>query len=101
MHESIYHAGACVGSDADDIFFSEDIHDQRAAQAICMGCPVRIACLESALAEEAEFGVWGGVIFWDGTAWLARRGRGRPRKGDPSEPVTLEREQIWEMIRSA
>ena len=99
MHESIHHAGACVGTGAD--FFSEDIGDQRAAQSICMGCPVRLACLETALADGAEFGVWGGVIFWDGTAWLSRRGRGRPRKGESAEPVTLEPDQMWEMIRSA
>ena len=101
MYESIQGAGACVGRGVDDIFFSDDIDDQRNAQAICLGCPVRLQCLESALADEVEFGVWGGVIFWDGTAWLSRRGRGRPRKDDPATPVEIARHEMWAMVRSA
>ena len=42
---------------------------------------MRLACLRDAVSIGAEYGVWGGVIFWDGTAWLRRRGRGRPKKG--------------------
>ena len=48
MNESIHQQGACVGAGACDLFFSEDLHEQRQAQAICMGCPVRLACLEAA-----------------------------------------------------
>lgn len=101
MSTIIHQRGACVGSGADELFFSDDIADQRRAQAICFGCPVRLACLESALAEEVEYGVWGGVIFWDGTAWLRRRGRGRPKRGEATEPVQLHPDQMRQMIRSA
>lgn len=101
MSDIIHERGSCAGTGADDLFFSEDIEDQRSAQAICFDCPVRLACLEHALAEQVEFGVWGGVIFWDGTAWLRRRGRGRPRKDEVTTPVQLRPDEMWEMVRSA
>ena len=101
MSTTIHQRGACVGIGADDLFFSDDITDQRRAQAICVGCSVRIACLESALSDEVEFGVWGGVIFWDGVAWLRRRGRGRPRQGETSDPISLDPDEMWAMVRSA
>lgn len=48
-----------------DLFFPEgtrvDAVDQRErAQAICAECPVREACLEYALANRIDHGVWGG-----------------------------------------
>ena len=101
MNETIHHQGACVGAGACDLFFSEDLHEQRKAQAICMECPVRLACLEAALSDAVEFGVWGGVIFWDGIAYLRRRGRGRPKKGEPAAPIQLAPDEMWAMVRSA
>ena len=32
-----------------------------AAKAICRRCPVRLECLRTALDQEEEWGVWGGV----------------------------------------
>jgi WhiB family redox-sensing transcriptional regulator len=32
-----------------------------AAEAVCAGCPVRVDCLEYALAAGEKFGIWGGV----------------------------------------
>jgi WhiB family transcriptional regulator, redox-sensing transcriptional regulator len=33
------------------------------AKEICQGCPVREQCLEYALANNEQFGVWGGMSF--------------------------------------
>lgn len=101
MTEQMIDQGSCVGSAEAWRFFSEDISDQHRAQAICISCQVRTECLRDAVAIGAEFGVWGGVIFWDGVAYLKRRGRGRPRKGEPAVPVQLEPEELHQLVRSA
>ncbi len=49
-----------------DLFFtagSSDIarYDQERAKAVCETCPVRVECLDWALATEEQFGVWGGL----------------------------------------
>ncbi len=50
-----------------------------AAKAICMECPVRVECLEWALATAQDAGVWGGTSEEERRklrkAWLARRRR--------------------------
>jgi WhiB family redox-sensing transcriptional regulator len=99
--QQINEAGKCVGSHEAWRFFSESIPDQQRAQQICADCPVRLACLQDAVSIGAEYGVWGGVIFWDGVAYLRRRGRGRPRKDDPAEPILLEHRELRELVRSA
>ena len=33
----------------------------RSAQKICADCPVKLACLEYALANRVDHGVWGGT----------------------------------------
>ncbi len=101
MSELIYQEGACVGSGAEQLFFSENVTEQRNAQEICMGCPARLSCLENALSENTEFGVWGGVIFWDGIAFLRRRSRGRPRKGESMPSVEADVSELWDLIKSA
>lgn len=97
----LYESGACVDSGADDLFFSERVDDLAAAQAICAGCSVRIECLEAALEEDVDWGVWGGVIFWDGVPFYRRRGRGRPRKDEPVSPLEADRQDLWALVRSA
>lgn len=101
MTELIYQQGACVGSGAEQLFFSESVAEQRSAQEVCMGCSVRLACLESALSENTEFGVWGGVIFWDGVAFFHRRSRGRPRKGENQPSLQADRTELWALVKSA
>lgn len=101
MNDQIIEQGSCVGSAEAWRFFSEDIPDQRIAQQICGACRVRTPCLQDAVAIGVEFGVWGGVIFWDGVAYLQRRGRGRPRKGAPAVPVLLEEDELDQLVRSA
>src|SRR6516225_6984713 len=51
----------------DDPFFSEDPVDQEEAVHFCNGtvdgtmCPIRDACLNFALVNNEEYGVWGGM----------------------------------------
>lgn len=99
--EIMYERGACVDLGVADLFFSEDVNDLAEAQKICGECAVRIACLESALEEDAEWGVWGGVIFWDGVPFYRRRGRGRPRKDEPAVPLQADRNDLWRLVKSA
>ena len=58
---------ACIGSDAD--FFPEMGHTATAARKVCAGCPVRDACLQWALENGFEHGVFGGVGARD-RRWL-------------------------------
>jgi len=39
----------------------ENYYDLRAAKAGCESCPVKMLCLEFALTNEEEFGIWGGM----------------------------------------
>lgn len=44
-----------------DVFFSLDEEDQREALARCNGCPVRAQCLEYAVDNREQYGIWGGT----------------------------------------
>lgn len=52
--------GACNGLDP-SIFFPDSEDGAREAKAICVDCPVRVSCLEHALASREKDGVWGGT----------------------------------------
>lgn len=69
---------ACRGADP-QLFFPErswDSKDQVAeAKQICASCPVREDCLDRALADNEQWGVWGGL-----TQSERRRLRRRPRE---------------------
>lgn len=98
---NLYEQGLCVPGDVADLFFSEDVRDLAKAQAICAQCSVQIECLEIALENGEDWGVWGGVIFWDGLPFYRRRGRGRPRKDESDAPIEADREQLWLLVKSA
>jgi len=56
-----------------------------AAKAICNGCPVKAACLEFALDNNIDDGVWGGTSPKE----RAKLRRGRPRPcGMCGQPLT-------------
>lgn len=101
MFEEVYDKGRCVGSGRSEWFFSDRPDELAAAQRICQGCPVRLACLELALAENVEWGVWGGIVFWDGHAFYRKRGRGRPSRQDREMPLEADRDALWAEVRSA
>jgi WhiB family transcriptional regulator, redox-sensing transcriptional regulator len=51
---------ACADAPA-ELFFSSEEEDQREALALCDACPVRSSCLEYALDNNEQYGIWGGV----------------------------------------
>lgn len=53
-------AANCRGVDPETFFVSGAV-DNRAAIRVCGGCPVQEPCLQYALAEEIDHGVWGGL----------------------------------------
>lgn len=67
-------AAACAPADP-DLF--TDGRREAAAVAVCARCPVRRPCLEFALANGPEFGVWAGLT----QAELRALRRGQPHRG--------------------
>lgn len=97
----IHTHGRCRETGQHELFFSDRPTDLAAAQAICGECPLRIRCLEYALENALEWGVWGGVIFWDGQPYYRKRSRGRPRHADANLPLEATYEELEAMVRSA
>jgi WhiB family transcriptional regulator, redox-sensing transcriptional regulator len=50
----------CAETDP-DAFLPEKGGSTREAKRVCAGCPVRMECLETALANDERFGIWGGL----------------------------------------
>ena len=99
--QQLYELGNCVDSDQNHLFFSERPDELARAQAICADCPVQLPCLEQALDNQEEWGVWGGVIFWDGQPYYRRRGRGRPRRSEQALPLEADRQELLALVKSA
>lgn len=59
-----------------EIFFPERGGSSRAARAVCDECPVRMECLEYALDNKEQFGIWGGTS--ERERRQLRRGRAAP-----------------------
>jgi WhiB family redox-sensing transcriptional regulator len=93
--------GRCTEENSHELFFSEKPAELAQAQRICAQCKVRVSCLDVALKENLEWGVWGGVIFWDGQPFHRRRGRGRPRHAEAGQPLEADRLDLLELVRSA
>ena len=64
---------ACADADP-AVFFIDHGRPAAPAKAICAGCPVRVECLDFALASRERFGVWGGMTEKE------RRGEARRRR---------------------
>lgn len=56
-----WYADALCAETDPQIFFPEAGGSTRAAKKVCASCPVRVECLEYALAHKDAFGIWGGV----------------------------------------
>lgn len=52
---------AACGSADPELFYAEDPDSIARAKSVCGRCPVRSDCLESALANGEQLGVWGGL----------------------------------------
>jgi WhiB family redox-sensing transcriptional regulator len=68
---------ACAGL-SPTIFFPSDSAGVAVARRVCADCPVRDLCLEYALANHIESGVWGGTSEEE-----RRRMRRKSRAGVP------------------
>jgi len=51
---------ACRGTDP-EIFYSDQPEQMSQAMQLCRACPVRGACLDTAMAHREFDGIWGGV----------------------------------------
>ena len=58
--ESWQDKALCAQTDP-EAFFPEKGGSTREAKRICLGCEVKDACLEYALANDERFGIWGGL----------------------------------------
>ncbi|MEQ7007679.1 WhiB family transcriptional regulator [Actinopolymorpha sp. B17G11] len=52
---------AVCGQTDPEAFFPEKGNSVREAKALCRRCVVRAECLETALANNERFGIWGGL----------------------------------------
>ena len=66
-------------------FFPSDGVGVEAAQRICNGCPVKSPCLEYALEQRVDHGVWGGASERERRRILKRR---RDNAAGTPSPVT-------------
>ena len=69
-------------------FFPSDGVGVEVAQRICDDCPVRLECLEYALENRIEHGVWGGASERERRRILRRRRQAAAAPG--AEEVTLQ-----------
>ena len=60
-----------------DLWFADSPVDLEKAKALCLGCPVKAACLAGAQRRGEPWGVWGGEIFERGEVIARKRPRGR------------------------
>ncbi|MGC0141491.1 WhiB family transcriptional regulator [Pseudactinotalea sp. Z1732] len=74
----------CQDVTTSDLWFAEHTQQIEQAKALCQACPLKAECLDGALARREPWGVWGGEVLVDGAIVARKRGRGRPRKDDPS-----------------
>jgi WhiB family redox-sensing transcriptional regulator len=64
---------AQIGS---DLWFPEKGGSARRAKEICETCPVRVECLEYALAQDEQFGVFGGMSRKERVEYAKKRRAG-------------------------
>lgn len=70
--------GSCRGRDTELFFHPEGerglnrSNRERAAKAVCAGCPVRRECRAHALAAREPYGVWGGLAEHEREAIVGR-----------------------------
>lgn len=86
-----------------DIFFPERGASTTKAKAICNGCTVKAECLQYAVDNKMDFGLWGGMgakqrrMMWsDEPKPMRRRSRSIPLE---REPVYVPARRLEKMLR--
>jgi len=57
-----YEGALCAQSDP-EVFFPEKGESSKNAKLICAACPCRDLCLEDALVNDEQHGIWGGLSY--------------------------------------
>lgn len=59
---------------APDLFFADatDLVNTKLAKKVCVECPVKDQCLQYALENRMEFGVWGGLTVLERRSLLRK-----------------------------
>lgn len=94
--------GACYDSPNPELFFSSGKAEVEAAQRVCDTCPAvyRLACLEYALTVRARYGVWGGILFWNGSTFYRKLNGGRPPGAGRTAPGKVTKRQLWDKVNA-
>ena len=73
-------SAACAdrGAESARLFFSDDPTEIATAKQVCALCPVITECLDTAIENREQWGVWGGQLFIDGRIASIKRRPGRP-----------------------
>ncbi|WP_327436117.1 WhiB family transcriptional regulator [Streptomyces sp. NBC_01201] len=61
LAELAWQVSALCAETGPDAFFPEQGVTARDARSVCMGCNVRTECLNYALDNNEQFGIWGGL----------------------------------------
>lgn len=94
--QRLHSQAACKGADF-RLFFGHEDDDQTmsAAKHLCASCPVRMDCLDYAMVQSIESGIYGGLTASerreDKIAWRSRKVRAGSTIGDIRESFGLPR----------
>ena len=70
---------ACAGED-DRLFFPSRGSSTKVARAICSLCPVKQECLDHAIENKENAGIWGGMSVRERRLEAQKRGRSFPER---------------------
>jgi len=90
---------ACLPLGQTEVFFPEDVSlslegAADPALAICNTCPVWLACLATALADDERYGIWGGSTPYEREKMRRLAGIRRDTKLDRNQWASLLTPQI-------
>jgi WhiB family redox-sensing transcriptional regulator len=69
-------SASAVCAQVDPALFTPDRgNGRRETREMCRRCPVRVECLDEALANDEQFGIWGGLNLRERRALKRRGGR--------------------------
>ena len=82
-----------------ELFFSHKHKDITHAMRICAQCPALKPCLEQAITNREQHGVWGGQLFHKGKILTSKPDRGRPAQQQQPGRWQLPETPIPEPLR--
>ena len=90
----------CAGHEDPEVFHPTDVATLIEAQSLCLGCPMRQACLALGR-DRGECGVWGGVLLEGGKPLAAPRPPGRPKVAPGQVPEQARPAQVTAQLAPA